>query len=568
MSLVAEQTRRIWPSSLAAVLPDRLQYFRLLTLLLALVALWGVAATFGIDPASPRDMVLTLGSALLLSLHWALGMRRRSYNGWWLGADAALFLGYTYGVGFSPFGVMYVALQHRALFGTRRAATVVAFAYAAVLVFGHIFLPGGPRGVVEPQVIVVELAVGAFAAYMMHTLAEVLDRDQARKRALRDSEQRFRSVIENLREALLITDLDDRITLANRRVRDVLGYSPEELIGRPVTDLVADGALRTAFRDRLERRRRGQSELYEADLLHKDGHVIHAEISAAPYRDASGEIVGSQGAITDVSERRELQERLRRTTRMEAIGQLAGGVAHDFNNLLTVIKVHTELLLADMPASDVNRDSVTEIERSADRGASLTQQLLAFSRKQLLQPRHIHLADVLDRCEAILESLVDERVALTLSHDGDGTAVFADPAQVEQIVVALVRNANDAVNSQPDARIDVRTAPIQLREPLPASGQEIPAGRYMTLTVTDTGKGMPTDVAARAFEPFVTTKAPGHGSGLGLASVYGAVRQSGGYVLLDTAPGAGTTFWIYFPISGPQHTATPRDSAARRALVA
>jgi two-component system cell cycle sensor histidine kinase/response regulator CckA len=230
--------------------------------------------------------------------------------------------------------------------------------------------------------------------------------------------------------------------------------------------------------------------------------------------------------------------------------------------------VHTELLLADMPASDVNRDSVTEIERSADRGASLTQQLLAFSRKQLLQPRHIHLADVLDRCEAILESLVDERVALTLSHDGDGTAVFADPAQVEQIVVALVRNANDAVNSQPDARIDVRTAPIQLREPLPASGQEIPAGRYMTLTVTDTGKGMPTDVAARAFEPFVTTKAPGHGSGLGLASVYGAVRQSGGYVLLDTAPGAGTTFWIYFPISGPQHTATPRDSAARRALVA
>jgi two-component system cell cycle sensor histidine kinase/response regulator CckA len=186
----------------------------------------------------------------------------------------------------------------------------------------------------------------------------------------------------------------------------------------------------------------------------------------------------------------------------------------------------------------------------------------------MLQPRHIHLAEVLDRCESILRSLVDERVALSLSHDGDGAAVYADPAQVEQIVVALVRNANDAVTGQGEARIDVRTGPIHLTDPLPAHGQDIPPGRYMALTVTDTGKGMSTEVAARVFEPFVTTKAPGHGSGLGLASVYGAVRQSGGYVLLDTAPGAGTTFWIYLPIPGPQRTTTPRDGESDRARVA
>jgi PAS domain S-box-containing protein len=550
-------------------LRDRLRFFRLLTLLLAFAALWGVGATFGIHPRLPQESAAVLVSALALSAMWTYAMRRGRYPRWWLPIEAMLLLAYMYGVqdDFGPFAAMYVALQHRALFGTRREAVIVAFAYATVLVAGHAFLPGGLRGL-SPAIIAVELAVGGFAAYLMHTLAEVLERDQARKRALRESEQRFRSVIENLREALLITDLDDNITLANRRARDVLGYEPEELIGRPVTDLVADGTLRTAFRDRLERRKNGLSELYEADLIHKDGHVIHAEISAAPYRDATGAIVGSQGAITDISERRELQDRVRHTTRMEAVGQLAGGVAHDFNNLLTVIKVHTELLLADMDASDANRDSVTEIVRSADRGAMLTQQLLAFSRKQLLQPRHIRLSDVLDRCESILRSLVEDRVALTLSHDGDGVAVYADPAQVEQIVVALVRNANDAVTSQPDARIDVRTAQIRVAEPLSTIGQEMPPGRYMALTVTDTGTGMSTEVVSRIFEPFVTTKAPGHGSGLGLASVYGAVRQSGGYVLVDTAPGAGTTFWIYFPVSGPQRATAPREGDGQHARVA
>ena len=562
------QNRRIWPSGWTAALRDRLRFFRLLTLLLALVALWGVGATFGIHPRLPRETVAVILSSLGLTAIWMHGMRRGTYPPWSLPVEASLLLAYMYGVqdDFGPFAAMYVALQHRALFGTRNQAVTVAFTYAGVLVAGHVFLPGGLRGL-SPAIIAVELTVGAFAAYLMHTLAEVLDRDQARKRALRESEQRFRSVIENLREALLITDLEDRITLANQRVREVLGYTPAELIGLPVTELVADGEGRAAFRDRLERRKRGHSELYEADLLHKDGHVIHAEISAAPYRDANGRIVGSQGAITDISERRDLEQRLRRTSRMEAIGQLAGGVAHDFNNLLTVVKVHTELLLADMDASDPDRGSVMEIERSANRGALLTQQLLAFSRKQLLQPRHIHLADVLDRCESILRGLVDEGVTLSFSHDA-GSAVYADPALVEQIVVALVRNANDAVTDQPLARIDVRTAPIQLSEALQASGREIPPGRYMALTVTDTGKGMPADVAARVFEPFVTTKAPGHGSGLGLASVYGAVRQSGGYILLDTAPGAGTTFWIYFPIPGFQRSETPREGEAQRALVA
>jgi PAS domain S-box-containing protein len=565
----AAPNRPIWPSSWTAALRDRLRFFRLLTLLLAFVALWGVGATFGIHPRLRQETAAVVISALVLSAMWTYAMRRGQYPRWWLPLEAGLLLAYMYGVqdDFGPFAAMYVALQHRALFGTRREAVLVAFVYAAVLVGGHALLPGGLRGL-SPAIIAVELAVGGFAAYLMHTLAEVLERDQARKRALRDSEQRFRSVIENMREALLITDLDDRITLANRRVADVLGYQPEELIGRPVTHLVADGALRAAFHERLERRKHGLSELYEADLIHKEGHVIHAEISAAPYRDASGMIVGSQGAITDISERRELHERLRHTSRMEAVGQLAGGVAHDFNNLLTVIKVHTELLLADMEARDVNRDSVAEIVRSADRGAALTQQLLAFSRKQLLRPRHIHLSDVLDRCGSILRSLVDDRVALTLSHDEEDLAVYADPAQVEQIVVALVRNANDALTARTEARIDVRTTHVRVSEPLATKGQEMPPGRYMALTVTDTGTGMSTEVASRIFEPFVTTKAPGHGSGLGLASVYGAVRQSGGYVLVDTAPGAGTTFWIYFPVSGPQRATTPRDADSERALVA
>jgi PAS domain S-box-containing protein len=554
----AASTRRIWPAFWSSMIRDRLEYFRLLCFLLAVVTLWGVGVTFGI--VAPGTAVHRMAAAIAvagLTGFWEMGRRRRGIAVRWLPLEAALLLTLAFAVRreFGPFGVMYVALQFRALYGTRREATIVAFAYALILIAGYAVVPAG-FAVLQP-IIVVQLAIGAFGAYLMHTLAEVLGRDQERQRALRESEQRFRSVIDNLREALLITDVDDRIILANPRVLDVLGYSARELLGRSASELLLPESQRDDFRDRMVRRLAGQSELYETQLVRKDGQRIHAEISAAPYRNSSGVIIGTLGAISDISERKRLELRLRQGMRMEAVGQLAGGVAHDFNNLLTVIKCHTELVLSDLPAADPNRESVVEIERSADRGAQLTQRLLAFSRKQLLQPRRVRLADVVADCAPTLRQLVAANVVFTTRHEDAAEPVFADPLQIEHVLSTLVRNAGEAMPAGGHLVVETRVLDVDELH-VPAPGQDMPAGRYICVAVSDTGGGLPGAVMARIFEPFVTTKEPGEGSGLGLASVFGSVRQSGGYVSVESAPGSGTTFRLYFP-------ALPADGQLRQA---
>ncbi|HYC49805.1 MAG TPA: PAS domain S-box protein, partial [Gemmatimonadaceae bacterium] len=403
----ASPARRILPTPWVLLLRDRLAYFRTLTLMLALLTLWGLSITYSLGAGATNGHLLALGIAAAgLTAAWIRGLRRRNFPRASLGLELALVLAFMWGGrdDFGAFGLLYVALQFRALFGTRREVFIVACAVGATYIGGHSVLPGGMASL-DP-VVAVEIAVGGFCVYLMHTLSEVLVRDQERKRALHESEQRFRSVIENLREALLISDPDDTVLLANARVLDVLGYEPSELIGRNVAEVLVPPAARDAFRAHKADRMQGRSDLYETILKRKDGTLIHAEISASPYRDSAGTIVGSLGAISDISERKRLEGRLRQGMRLEAVGQLAGGVAHDFNNLLTVIKCHTELLLGDLPHGDPNRDSVVEIDKSTDRGASLTQQLLAFSRKQLLQPQRISVAQVVANNMAMLRGMV------------------------------------------------------------------------------------------------------------------------------------------------------------------
>jgi two-component system, cell cycle sensor histidine kinase and response regulator CckA len=664
---------RIWPVLWAASLRDRLQLFRLLWLCLILLAIGGVAAARWADasPSLARQLQVAIATVALAGL-WALGYRRRRFPATWLAAEVGLLLLYTHGLQFVAFGVMYAALQYRAMFGSRREATTVAIVYGGTLLMAYVLGPGGISSI--GPIVAVQLAAGGFNAYLMYTLSEVLSRDAERaerlrrsedrfrslfnntpwpmwqvdhrtlsilevnsaavahygysrdeflamslrdlrtqsdwpsfervrpalaserrfthvaqhrrkdgsvleveitsemfdfdgrrarvavgvdvtegknaERALRDSERRFRSVIENLREALLITDNNDDIILTNARVFDVLGYRPEELLGRNATDLLLPETHRNDFRDRLPRRLDGEAELYETQLVHRDGRIVQAEISASPYRDAAGEIIGTLGAVSDVSERKRMEERLRRALRMEVVGQLAGGVAHDFNNLLTVIKCHTELLLADFARQDATRDSIVEIGRSVDRGARLTQQLLAFSRKQLLQPQRIRLAEAVGRCVPALRPLMRSAVALNIRHADVTDLVFTDPLQLELILVALIRNANDAITGR--GEITIESSAMEVVSGIQSvANPEMPPGRYMILSVSDTGRGMPADVMTRVFEPFVTTKGPGEGSGLGLASVYGSVRQSGGYVSVESIPGAGTTFRVYLPVVTP-----------------
>jgi signal transduction histidine kinase len=241
---------------------------------------------------------------------------------------------------------------------------------------------------------------------------------------------------------------------------------------------------------------------------------------------------------------RESEEGLRQAQKMEAVGRLASGIAHDFNNVLTAIRCGTELLLADLAPEDPRRGDVSEIGRATDRAAALTRQLLAFSRKQVLQPRVVDVNEVVTGMDVMLRRLIAKDVALVVRAAPALSAVKADPGQLEQVLVNLVVNARDA--SAEGGTLTVTTADVEISGSVSRRG--IPPGRWVTLAVTDTGCGMDAATQARIFEPFFTTKPRGRGTGLGLAMVYGIVRQSGGRVVVDSAPGRGTTVTIYLPV--------------------
>ena len=249
-----------------------------------------------------------------------------------------------------------------------------------------------------------------------------------------------------------------------------------------------------------------------------------------------------------MTERQRLEEQLRQAQKMESIGRLAGGIAHDFNNLLTAISGYAELMLMDFDADAVpTRDSAEQIARAAGRAASLTGQLLAFSRKQVLRPQVIDLNEVVAGMAAMLARMLGEDVVLSTAFDPELGSTLADPTQVEQVVLNLALNARDAMPN--GARLVIRTAPFELGEHDERPHPELEPGSYVTLAVRDTGIGMTPDLVENVFEPFFTTKGVGEGTGLGLATVDGIVSQSGGVIWVESAPGEGTTFTICLPLA-------------------
>ena len=253
---------------------------------------------------------------------------------------------------------------------------------------------------------------------------------------------------------------------------------------------------------------------------------------------------------------RQSEEHLRQSQKMEAVGRLAGGIAHDFNNLLTVIGGYSDVLLHRLGETDPVRREVGEIQKAGERAATLTRQLLAFSRKQVLEPKPVRLNDTVSGMTTMLRRLIGENIVLAATLDPNVWTVVADPGQVEQVVLNLAVNARDAMPS--GGTIMISTANVALAEPDDRDGYVLPAGRYARLEVMDTGCGMDEETKARMFDPFFTTKEPGKGTGLGLASVYGIVKQSGGHILARSAPGRGTSFEVYFPM-----TLETDDDAAR-----
>jgi PAS domain S-box-containing protein len=361
---------------------------------------------------------------------------------------------------------------------------------------------------------------------------------------IRDARDFLQSITENSPDAIITTDGRGRLTYFSRGAEAMFGYRAEEMIGTAVADIYP-GGLEEARAVRRRLTQEGQLRNYESGFLTRDGGRVEVSASISLLRDATGHVVGTLGVLKDIGERRHLEEQLRQAQKMEAIGRLAGGIAHDFNNLLTVIAGRAQLILSRLrPEEPIHRDA-TLVRTTADRAAALTQQLLAFSRKQVLQPQVLNLNAVVSAMEPMLGRLIGEDIDLAVIPTEGLGRVKADPGQIEQVIVNLVVNSRDAMPQ--GGRLTVETADVELDAAYASRHSSVLPGPYVMLAVSDTGEGMDERTRSRVFEPFFTTKGPGKGTGLGLATVYGIVKQSGGDIHLYSEPGRGTTFKIYLP---------------------
>jgi PAS domain S-box-containing protein len=392
-------------------------------------------------------------------------------------------------------------------------------------------------------------------------------RDQAE--SLTASAQRFSTVTQSARDAIVSTDEAGKITFWNRSAETIFGYAEGEILGKPLSLLVAE-ADRASYMAALPVPASDHptfGHTIEVPGIRKDGTTFPSEFSLAAVRGPQGSTLTA--VIRDVTERKQVQDALRQrdaqfqqAQKMEAIGQLAGGVAHDFNNLLTVILGYCELLLTDATADDSRRDDLQEIQKAGTSAASLTAQLLAFSRKQLIEPRVLDLNAVVAEMSRMLQRLVGDDIEVVLHLAEDLGSVRADPGQLHQVLMNLVVNARDAMPS--GGQLTIETVHVDLDHTDAGGHLAVVPGAYVVLAVSDTGTGMTPEVQTRLFEPFFTTKDPGKGTGLGLASVYGIVKQSEGSIGVYSEIGRGTTFKIYFPrIADPAERMTPTQAATR-----
>ena len=395
--------------------------------------------------------------------------------------------------------------------------------------------------------LLLKLIVGV--ALVLVVLAVWLSRGLLRRfrlgeEAVRQSQLGYKLLVEQSPFGIVYSDTGGRIVAANPAMVAMLGYGSErELLEKDLSrDIFADDGARTRFTDAL--RQQGHAT-GESGWRHKDGHAIVVRHTSRAVLDAPGAPGHFSTLVEDVSERRNLESQLRQSQKMEAIGQLASGVAHDFNNLLAVVLGSSEILLEDLPAGSPSRDDAVEIRNAAARAAQLTRQLLAFARKQALEPRLINLNQLVGSLEKLLRRTLGEEMELVISLAPDLGTAQADPGQLQQVVVNLAVNARDAMTS--GGTLTIETANVDLDELYCARHTVVKPGRYIMLSVRDTGTGMDADVQARIFEPFFSTKPRDKGTGLGLATTYGIVKQSGGYIWVYSEPGRGTVFKVYLP---------------------
>jgi PAS domain S-box-containing protein len=375
--------------------------------------------------------------------------------------------------------------------------------------------------------------------------------DQSRtEQALAKSEARFRKLVEGSSDGIVVV-VDGVIREASERFAEIFSMTVEEVIGRRAADFSSDDARGTA-----DLRIDGDVEgTYEIAGKRKDGSKVLLEISARTHNfGGHRERVAS---ARDVTEKRQLEIQLRQAQKMEAVGRLAGGIAHDFNNLLTVIITYVGLLLEGVGETDPRREDIDEIGKAAKAAADLTRQLLAFSRQQVLEPKVLVIEEIVASSQKLLTRLLGEDIQLVTTLAG-GTTVKIDSGQLEQIIVNLAVNARDAMPT--GGKITIETAVVDLSDAYAKTHWPAVPGRFAMLTVSDTGTGMDAETQSRIFEPFFTTKELGSGTGLGLATVYGIVKQSGGFIWVYSEPGDGATFKIYLPLVGDSPSKADRPA--------
>ncbi|HXZ13364.1 MAG TPA: PAS domain S-box protein [Candidatus Sulfotelmatobacter sp.] len=382
-------------------------------------------------------------------------------------------------------------------------------------------------------------------------IALAIERKRAEEK-VRESEARLRVLIEQLPAVLWTVDKDLRFTSALGAGLTRLGLKPNQLVGMPLLEYFETSD--QTFLPIAAHRRAVAGEPMTFHVEWKSGsYACHVE----PLRDAGGNVQGAICMALDITDRKQLEEQLRQAQKMEAVGRLAGGIAHDFNNLLMVIQGYADLMSDRLPAGDPLRRNAEQIQMASQRATSLTRQLLAFSRKQMLAPKVLNIQTVVADMEKILRRLIGEDIQLETSSAADLWLVKADRSQVEQVIMNLAVNARDAMPQ--GGRLTIETANVELDASCAHPPAVLAPGQYVMLAVTDNGCGMDAATQAHIFEPFFTTKEKGKGTGLGLATVYGIVKQSGGYVWVYSEPGRGSCFKVYLPRIEEHQPSATRD---------